>query len=109
MRLDFFSLAAAILLTYSAVWLGAVAWGWLVHTFFPEISIVSAVQQHLYSLSTKYIPGCGWQQVSKAAQLRQQGIPTLDSGILSFVDLGMVTSSGVATALLVAVQIRHHF
>ena len=102
LRPDFFSLVAAIFLTYSAVWLGALAWGWMVHTVFPNISIISAVYQHLYSLSTKYIPGWGWQQVSKAAQLRQQGIPVLDSGILSFVDLGMVTSSGIATALLIA-------
>jgi hypothetical protein len=108
-RLDFaslrFDLAAfgmAILFTGGAVWLGALAWGVTIQALYPELKLASAVRQHLISLATKYLPGPGWQQVSKAVQLWRNGVPMISSGSAAMLDLGMVTLMGVATSLQIA-------
>lgn len=98
LRIDLPSLLIAVFITLVTVWIGAFAWGAIVRALHPEVPYLTAVQQHLLSLPTKYLPGFGWQQVSKAVQLHRSGISMDRTAVAVLIEIGLVILTGLATA-----------
>lgn len=71
------ALFISLLLTWIAFYLGMFAWGEVVCALHPEVPYFRTIENHLISVFTKYLPGVGWQQVSKVVQLHFiLGVPT---------------------------------
>ncbi len=88
----------AVILTWIAVWLGAVAWAQILKAFQPQLPYSVAIRSHMLSLATKYVPGLGWQQVSKAIQLNQQGIPNRQTALAVMLEFVLIIFTGMLTA-----------
>ena len=97
LRFDVASLLVALLITWITVWIGTLAWAIIIRALHPQVPVAQSIQQHLLSLPTKYLPGFGWQQISKALQLHRGGVPLGQTAVAVFVELGLVVLTGLAT------------
>jgi glycosyltransferase 2 family protein len=95
-------LILATLVTSAAVWLGALAWVQIVQAFRPSTAKSFAIRAHMLSLAVKYLPGVGWQQVSKTMQLSEVGSNWRGSVAPVMLELALVlvTGFGVMTLLM---------
>ncbi len=90
----------AQLCTLIAYGLGAGLWLAVLRAFGIGVSWQWGVMTHLIANATKYIPGYGWQYVSKGYLLREQGKrPREITGIL-LTEVVLLLSSGMVAALL---------
>ncbi len=85
------------LFTGFSFWLGTCAWVFIVRAFQPQISSRQAVRYHMFSMATKYLPGPGWQQLSKAFQLYQHGFSSREVWTLVALEFVMMLLTGLAT------------
>jgi hypothetical protein len=100
LQFDPSALFIALLLTWIAFYLGTFAWGEIVCALHPELSYLQAIEQHLQSVAAKYLPGVGWQQVSKAAQLYYRGnVPASQTLLTVVLEMVLVVFTGLAVAL----------
>lgn len=93
------SLLIGLLLAWVALWMGTFAWGEIVCAMHPEVTYRNAIRYHLVSIATKYLPGIGWQQVSKAFQLHSGGMPASQTFLPVASELGLVVLVGLAIAM----------
>ena len=73
-QFNMISLLIGQLLVWIAVWMGTFAWGEILRALHPDVPYRDAINYHLVSLAAKYLPGFGWQQVSKVFQLHRGGV-----------------------------------
>ena len=100
------SFLIAVVLTWIAVWLGAISWAQVLQAIQPEVSQATSVRSHMLSITTKYLPGFGWQQVSKVVQLKREPMPlqiTVSAAIVEFI---LVIFTGLATATRIFLTTR---
>ena len=100
------SFLIAVILTWIAVWLGAISWAQVLRAIQPEVSQATSVRSHMLSITTKYLPGFGWQQVSKVVQLKRERMPlqiTVSAAIVEFI---LVIFTGLATATRIFLTTR---
>jgi hypothetical protein len=103
---DWLSLIIGLLLAWVAMWMGTFAWGEILRSLHPDIPYRDAINYHLFSLAAKYLPGFGWQQVSKVFQLHRGGISarlTWQPVALEFV-LVILVGLAIAVQYLSAIQ-----
>ena len=95
---DTISLLIAVVFTLIAVWLGALSWAQILRAIQPQFSYSASIRSHMLSIPTKYLPGLGWQQVSKVIQIRKErgSLQTTTSAVI--VEFVLVISTGLATA-----------
>jgi len=103
MQVDFDSLLMALLITWITVYIGTLAWAEIIRALQPEVSYRQAVMLHLLSAPAKYLPGLGWQQVSKGIQLRREGVPVGQTAVALLVEPGLTILTGLATAAQILV------
>lgn len=99
LHLDAIALLIGLLLTWAAFGMGTLAWAEIVQALQPEIPYLRAIEYHLLSVVTKYLPGVGWQQVSKAIQLHRGGVPVSRTWAPVSLELALLVLTGLATAL----------
>lgn len=99
LHVDMVALLSGLLLTWIAFGLGTLAWAEIVQALQPEVRYSRAIKYHLLSVVAKYLPGVGWQQVSKAVQLHRDGVPLSQTWLPVSLELGLTLLTGVATAL----------
>jgi glycosyltransferase 2 family protein len=101
LHLDAGYLSLSALLTLLALWLGAIAWGFLlrsggIHVPWPRVAWI-----HLSSNLAKYLPGYGWQLVGKAFMSRQAGVSTGTLSVLMISELLLILMSGAVIGAVV--------
>lgn len=98
-KINYFMIAISILVTAFGTWLGAVSWWIVLRVFRRELSFSDVMSIQFKSNLVKYIPGIGWQLVSKTHMTAKSGVP------LDVVILGMLFEFGeiILTGLLLAV------
>lgn len=101
LQFDLASLLIGLLLTWIAFYLGTFAWGEIVRALHPELPYLRTIEYHLLSVVPKYLPGVGWQQVSKAIQLYRGGVPASQTVLPVALEVGLIILTGLATALQV--------
>jgi hypothetical protein len=99
LQFDWLSVLVGLLFTWIAFWLGACAWVSIIRALQPEISPRDAIRYHLLSVATKYLPGPGWQQLSKALQLYQHGLSSRQVWALVALEIATMLLTGLATAM----------
>lgn len=93
----------SLLLTWIAFYLGTFAWGEVVRALHPELPYLRAIEHHLLSVSIKYLPGVGWQQVSKMTQLHYlSDVPTNWTVFTVILELGLIVLTGLTVALQIS-------
>jgi hypothetical protein len=98
-QINLIPLLIGLLLAWVALWMGAFAWGEIVRAMHPEVTYLNAIRYHLVSTVTKYLPGFGWQQVSKAFQLYRGGITASQTLLPVASELGLVVLVGLTIAM----------
>ncbi len=99
LEIDWLSVLVGLLFTWGAFWLGACAWVSIVRSLQPEITFHDAIRYHMFSVATKYLPGPGWQQLSKAFQLYQHGLSSRQVWTLVALEIGIMLLTGLVTAI----------
>lgn len=97
-QFDVLSLAISLLFTLIAFWMGAFAWAGIIRSLNPQIPYLLAIKYHLLAITAKYVPGFGWQQVSKAFQLSRGGVPVSQTWQPVALELALVILTGLAVA-----------
>ena len=97
-KINYFMIAISILVTAFGTWLGAVSWWIVLRVFRRELSFSDVMSIQFKSNLVKYIPGIGWQLVSKTHMTAKNGVP------LDVVILGMLFEFGeiILTGLILA-------
>lgn len=108
-RFDLGAFLVAVFMTWIAVWLGAMAWSQILKALQPQISRSSAVRSHMLSLTTKYLPGFGWQQVSKVIQLGNYGVPGRQAVSAAVFEVVLLIFTGFVTAMQILVLSQQNF
>ena len=98
LRFDISYLLAALFAAWVALWIGAFAWAEIVRALCPDVPYLQLLKYHLLSTITKYLPGLGWMQVSKAIQLHRSGVPLRRTTVALFLEVGLVILTGLALA-----------
>ena len=98
-QFNLISLIIGLLLAWVALWMGTFAWGEIVRAMHPEVSYRDAINYHLVSIAAKYLPGLGWQQVSKVFQLYRGGVPASQTWQPVALELVLVILVGLAIAV----------
>jgi hypothetical protein len=98
-QFNLISLLIGLLLAWVALWMGTFAWGEIVRALHPEVTYRNAINYHLVSIAAKYLPGFGWQQVSKVLQLYRGGVPASQTWQSVALELILVILVGLAIAV----------
>lgn len=93
------SLLIGLLLFWVALWMGTFAWGEIVRALHPGVAYRDAIHYHLVSIATKYLPGPGWQQISKVFQLYRGGVPASQTWQSVALELFLVILVGLAITM----------
>jgi hypothetical protein len=98
-QVNLIPLCIGLLLSLVALWMGTLAWGEIVRAMHPEIKRRDAINYHLVSIAAKYLPGLGWQQVSKVYQLHRGGVPASQTWQPVALELVLLILVGLAIAV----------
>jgi hypothetical protein len=98
LQFDFASLCTGLLLTWLAFYLGTFAWAEIVRALHPAVPYLQAIEYHLLSVATKYLPGVGWYQVSKVVQLYRGGVPASQTPLPVALEVALIVLTGLVTA-----------
>lgn len=95
-------LILALLLTTSAVLLGAVGWGFSLRALHQDIPWVSMISIHLGSNLAKYLPGYAWQLAGKAYLTSHGGVKpkVVASAMILEMSQLMLLGSGLSLVML---------
>ena len=98
-KINYFGIAISVLITTFGTWLGAVSWWIALREFRQKLSFSDVMIIQFKSNLVKYIPGIGWQLVSKTHMTAKKGIP------LNLVITGMLFEFGeiILSGLILAV------
>lgn|GEM_PF-4973393 len=98
-KINYFGIAISVLITTFGTWLGAVSWWIALRVFRQKLSFSDVMIIQFKSNLVKYIPGIGWQLVSKTHMTAKKGIP------LNLVITGMLFEFGeiILSGLILAV------
>lgn len=107
-RFDVSSFFVAIALTWLAVWLGALAWAQILRSIQPKMQYSVSIRSHMLSIATKYLPGLGWQQVSKVVQLKNEHISVRLTVSAVIFEFALVIFTGLATAAQILLMIKQN-
>lgn len=92
----FFGLAFTLI----AYWLGTLAWTQILRALIPDLPFLLAVKYHFVSTIAKYLPGCGWQQISKVVQLYRRGFPSTLATLPVILELMLTVLTELAVVAL---------
>jgi hypothetical protein len=84
----------AATLTFLSAVCGTLGWAHIIRALHPNIAYAEAIRTHLLSVTTKYFPGFGWQQVSKVVQLTRNGVSLKSAALPVTLELSLVVISG---------------
>jgi len=99
-KINHFGIAVSILVTSFGTWLGAVSWWITLRVFRRELSFSDVMTIQFKSNLVKYIPGIGWQLVSKTHMTAKNGVP-LDVVIIGMLfEFGEIILSGLILAVI---------
>jgi glycosyltransferase 2 family protein len=98
-KVNLISFLIGLLFDWIAVWMGAFAWGEIVRALNPDVPYRDAINYHLVSIATKYLPGPGWQQVSKVYQLYRGGVQAGQVWQAVVLEMVLVVLVGLAIAV----------
>jgi len=98
-KINYFGIAISVLITAFGTWLGAVSWWIALRVFRQKLSFSDVMIIQFKSNLVKYMPGIGWQLVSKTHMTAKKGIP------LNLVITGMLFEFGeiILSGLILAV------
>lgn len=98
-KINYFGIAISVLITAFGTWLGAVSWWIALRVFRQKLSFSDVMIIQFKSNLVKYMPGIGWQLVSKTHMTAKKGIP------LNLVITGMLFEFGeiILSGLFLAV------
>ncbi len=97
-QVDVFSVLIGFLFTCLSFWMGTFAWAEIIRSLYPQVPYLSAIKYQLLSTAIKYLPGIGWQQISKAIQLSRSGTLHAKSLLPVTLELVFVILTGIAIA-----------
>lgn len=103
-KFDLVSLFIGMLLNYIVVWIGTFSWGEVISALNPEVAHRDAIKYHLASIATKYLPGLGWQQISKVVQLYRGGVPGIQLWQSVATELVLVILIGISLAVQLVIN-----
>lgn len=89
----------AQLCTLVAYLLGGLLWLVVLRAFDIHVSWQWGLMTHLIANAAKYVPGYGWQYISKGVLLREQGKGPRALSTILLTEVMLLLSSGVAAAL----------
>ncbi len=98
-QFDWISLVIGLLLAWVAMWMGTFAWGEILRASHPDVPYRDAINYDLVSLAAKYLPGFGWQQVSKVFQLHRGGVSARQTWQPVALEFVLVILIGLAIAV----------
>lgn len=97
-NINHIGISASILVTAFGTWLGAVSWWIALRVFQQELSFSDVMTIQFKSNLVKYIPGVGWQLVSKTHLTAKYGIPLSTVITIMVFEFGEVILSGLVLA-----------
>ena len=74
-KINYFRITVSIFATAFGTWLGAVSWWIVLRVFRQKLPFSDVMTIQFSSNLVKYIPGIGWQLVSKTHMTAKNGIP----------------------------------
>jgi glycosyltransferase 2 family protein len=108
-ELNWIYLSLGLLFAWIAGWMGVFAWREIVRVVNPEVPGEDAIHYHLISLAVKYLPGFGWQQVSKVFQLYRGGVLAGQTWQPVLLELLLIIAAGSVIAATFFVSLGHTF
>lgn len=97
-KINYVVVGVSILVTAFGTWLGAVSWWIVLRVFGQDLPFSDVMTIQFKSNLVKYIPGIGWQLVSKTHMTAKKGIP-LNVVIISMLfEFGGIILSGLVIA-----------
>jgi hypothetical protein len=108
LEFDVPSFLYALVLTFLSVLGGTLGWAHIVRAWYPETAYLAAIHYHLVSIAAKYLPGFGWQQVSKVVQLNRGGTSLAVATLPVTLELAVVIITGVIVGALCFFLVPSH-
>jgi glycosyltransferase 2 family protein len=99
-QFDVRAFLSALILTFLSVLGGTLGWAHIVRAWNPKTPYLAAIRYHLISMAAKYLPGFGWQQVSKVVQLNRGGASLALSALPVTLELAIVIIAGAIIGAL---------
>jgi glycosyltransferase 2 family protein len=100
LQFDVPSFLCALALTFLSVLGGTLGWAHIIRAWYPETAYLAAIRYHLVSIAAKYLPGFGWQQVSKVIQLNRGGASLSVAALPVTFELAIVIMTGMIVGAL---------
>ena len=98
-ELNFKEITISTGLIILAVFTGSVAWYLIIKSTNQPIPFLEAIKIHLYANISKYLPGIGWQYISKFFQLNKHQLNKKTIGSILAIELILIIISGLAVAI----------
>jgi len=99
-QFDVRSFLYALALTFLSVLGGTLGWAHIIRAWYPKTPYLAAIRYHLISIAAKYLPGFGWQQVSKVVQLNRGGASLALAALPVTLELATVIITGTIIGAL---------
>lgn len=99
-RFDAAPIPIALAATLLSILGGALGWAHIVRALSPKTSYAQAIRYHLISIAVKYLPGFGWQQVSKVVQLNRNDISLPLATLHVTLEMALIIITGAITGAL---------
>jgi len=99
-QFDVRSFLYALVLTFLSVLGGTLGWAHIIRAWYPKTAYLAAIRYHLVSIAAKYLPGFGWQQVSKVVQLNRSGASLALAALPVTLELAIVIITGTIIGAL---------